>query len=417
MKQVVLKTYELVPEAYRQKFRNTRKQTNQIHVEFARVQEQILDRWLSSKNVNQEFNQLKQIVLIEQFKTCIHAEIKAHLDERDIDNLQDAATTADDYALTHKLSSISTSGPNKSSQNYRNNSNRPNQSKSPNSQSTKDNTQSDPSGQGNKDPSSTKPKSGDGFKSSVTCLYWKLPGHFKSDCRKLMRLQQQQDSTPTGCAVSIKPQVTFHKVRSEKIREDFEPFVLEGLVSLDGDNVNPTPVKIMRDTCCAQFMISEGSLHFSTKSATGESVLIQGIGMNIVNVSLHKLKLKTDLVSGTVLVGVRPELPVKGVSLLLGSDLAGGKVLPEPIVSNSPCTEVVPEEDKDILLPVQSQGLWLGKPCVKLVRIINDGVPSFGLEDSFVTKLDVMGHLPTLGRQSPQNRVLHLTMCSVVMVM
>ena len=73
----------------------------------------MLDRWLSSKNVNQEFKHLRQLVLIEQFKNCIHAQIKTHLDERDIDNLQDAATTADDYALTHKLSSISTSGPNK----------------------------------------------------------------------------------------------------------------------------------------------------------------------------------------------------------------------------------------------------------------------------------------------------------------
>ena len=116
-------------------------------------------------------------------------------------------------------------------------------------------------------------------------------------------------------------------------------------MSLDGEDVDPTPVKILRDTCCAQSMILEGSLPFSAESATGESVLIQCIGMNIINVPLHKIKLKSDLVSGTVVVGVRPELPVKDVSMLLGNDLAGGKVLPEPIVSNSPCTEGVPEED------------------------------------------------------------------------
>ena len=129
------------------------KATNQTHVEFARVQEQMLDRWLSSKHVNQEFKQFRQLVLIEQFKICIYAEIKTHLDERDIDNLQDAATTADDYALTHKLSSISTSGPNKSSQNYKNYSSRSNQSKSPNRQGTKEGkTQSNLSGEGDKDP-------------------------------------------------------------------------------------------------------------------------------------------------------------------------------------------------------------------------------------------------------------------------
>ena len=64
-----------------------------------------IDRWLSLNNVNQEFKQLRQLVLIDQFKNCIHAEIKTHLDKRDIDNLQDAATTADDYTLTHKLGS------------------------------------------------------------------------------------------------------------------------------------------------------------------------------------------------------------------------------------------------------------------------------------------------------------------------
>ena len=69
--------------------------------------------------------------------------------------------------------------------------------------------------------------------------------------------------------------------------------------------------------------------------------------MNII--SVHKMKLNTDLVSGTVVVGRRPKLPVKDVSMLLGNDLAGGKVLSEPIFPNSPCTEVVPEEDKDIL--------------------------------------------------------------------
>ena len=81
-----------------------KKEANQTHVEFARVQEQTLDRWLSSKNVNNEFKKLRQLILIVQFKECIHADIKTHLDERDVNSLEEAATTADDFALTHKLS-------------------------------------------------------------------------------------------------------------------------------------------------------------------------------------------------------------------------------------------------------------------------------------------------------------------------
>ena len=116
VKKAVLKAYELVPEAYRQKFRSTKKESNQTHVEFVRVQEQMFDRWLSSKNVNEDFKQLRQLVLIDQFKECIHANIKTHLDKRDINNLEDAATTADYYALTHRLSTNNMGGPNKFNQ-------------------------------------------------------------------------------------------------------------------------------------------------------------------------------------------------------------------------------------------------------------------------------------------------------------
>ncbi len=46
--------------------------------------------------------------------------------------------------------------------------------------------------------------------------------------------------------------------------------------------------------------------------------------------------LQSDLVTGTVPLGVRTELPVDGVSLILGNDLAGGKVFPSPVVVDKP---------------------------------------------------------------------------------
>ncbi|PIK52038.1 putative retrotransposon [Apostichopus japonicus] len=104
VKQAILKAYELVPEAYRQKFRGARKNDNQTHVEFARIKEQMFDRWLHSKDVGENFVKLRQLFLIEEFKRCIHPDIKTHIDERMIDTLHAAATKADDYALTHKLS-------------------------------------------------------------------------------------------------------------------------------------------------------------------------------------------------------------------------------------------------------------------------------------------------------------------------
>ena len=54
VKELILKGYELVPEAYRQKFRDCRKEHDQTHVEFARTKEQLFDRWCSSKKVGSD---------------------------------------------------------------------------------------------------------------------------------------------------------------------------------------------------------------------------------------------------------------------------------------------------------------------------------------------------------------------------
>ena len=64
------------------------------------------------------------------------------------------------------------------------------------------------------------------------------------------------------------------------------------------DDKNHQPIKIMRDTCCAQSIILAGTLPFDENSSTETSVLIQGIGMEIIKVPLHKINLKSDLVSG-----------------------------------------------------------------------------------------------------------------------
>ena len=53
------------------------------------------------------------------------------------------------------------------------------------------------------------------------------------------------------------------------------------------------------------------------------TVLLQGAELGTFRVPLHKVHLKCGLVTGAVVVGVRPSLPVQGVSLILGNDLAG----------------------------------------------------------------------------------------------
>ena len=57
----------------------------------------------------------------------------------------------------------------------------------------------------------------------------------------------------------------------------------------------------------------------SVSTSTGEIINAQGIEGGCVNVPLHKVNLVSDLVTGSVVVGTRPTLPIKGVSLLLGN--------------------------------------------------------------------------------------------------
>ena len=113
VKELILKAYELVPEAYRQKFRDCRKEPNQTHVEFARTKEQLFDRWCSSKKVGSDHEKLRQLMLVEEFKWCVNSDGRAFLNGKEVENLDVAARLADDYSLTHKTSFVNKPFPRK----------------------------------------------------------------------------------------------------------------------------------------------------------------------------------------------------------------------------------------------------------------------------------------------------------------
>ena len=79
------------------------------------------------------------------------------------------------------------------------------------------------------------------------------------------------------------------------------------------------------------------TLPFSEKTSSGTSVLIQDVEFGFINVPLHNIYLSLDVVTGPVAVGIRPSLPFKGVHLLLGNDLAGDKVVVDPLLTSTHC--------------------------------------------------------------------------------
>ena len=68
VKKAILKAYELVPEAYRQRFRDFGKSDAQTLAEYAREKETLFQRWCNSRDVDGDYTKLKELVLVEEFK-------------------------------------------------------------------------------------------------------------------------------------------------------------------------------------------------------------------------------------------------------------------------------------------------------------------------------------------------------------
>lgn len=101
VKSTVLHAFELVPEAYRQKFRNCGKDSNQTYVESAHEKGVLFDKWCQASKVT-KFGKLRELMLLEEFKKCLPERIVFYLNEQKNVSLAEAAVLADEFALTHK---------------------------------------------------------------------------------------------------------------------------------------------------------------------------------------------------------------------------------------------------------------------------------------------------------------------------
>lgn len=99
---VSLRAYELVSEAYRQKFRRHRKLGGQTFVEFAREKGNFFDKWCAANGVKNDFESLRQLVLLEDFKGSLPEKVVMFLNEQKVSTLSKAAVLADEFVLTHK---------------------------------------------------------------------------------------------------------------------------------------------------------------------------------------------------------------------------------------------------------------------------------------------------------------------------
>ena len=394
VKELILKAYELVPEAYRQKFRDCRKEPNQTHVEFARTKEQLFDRWCSSKKVGFDHEKLRQLMLVEEFKWCINSDVRAFLNEKEVENLDVAARLADDYSLTHKISFVNKPFPRKSFN--------PQLKFTPQSRpfspqskpySPQSGPKSNPSNPSDNSSHSFTPKprfsgenKGQNPLSQPICNYCKQSGHIISECIALKRKREkerQESPKPTGLtSLRLKPQssnqdenpILAKTSEVDAVMEIYEPFISDGSVSLNSDFAQSTPIKILRDTGASQSLILADTLPFSEKTSSGTSVLIQGVECGFINVPLHNIYLSSDLVTGLVAVGIRPSLPFKGVHLLLGNDLARDNVVVDPLLTSTPCLDQPPD-------PIEQENPDLYPSCAVTRAMAKKAKQNNGMQD------------------------------------
>ena len=91
----------------KQKFRKWEKRNVQTFVEFSMTKEQLC---CNSTKVDGGFDNLRQLIFLEDFKNCISSDTNAHIDEQNAPTLDAAACMADEYALIKLILVLSQNG-------------------------------------------------------------------------------------------------------------------------------------------------------------------------------------------------------------------------------------------------------------------------------------------------------------------
>ncbi len=98
-------------------------------------------------------------------------------------------------------------------------------------------------------------------------------------------------------------------------------------------------VAVLRDTGAAQTVMLNSVLPLSVDTDLHKSVflLVDCSGdTEYQSLPLHKVCLKSKYVTGDVTVGIVDKIPVEGVYMLLGNDIAGGQVNMCPVLCEKP---------------------------------------------------------------------------------
>ena len=379
------------------------------------------------------------MVLLEEFKDKVRPDIRSHLDEQKVEELEKAAIMADDYALTHKMSSKSG---NPQLKRYHGSGNRENISRNVDDRKRQGKSTENVGLVSKVEPLKPVSCGHCGKPGHIITNCWKLGGktpcehcgkfnHKSEDCR-IAKNKLQKEVKPTGLTslkglkvspfnesgnskgVNVKPLIDrnsfVEKNKGIKVNplhndksciedeisrntesdymENYKPFISEGVVSLVGDENSSQKVKILRDTGATQSLMLDSVLPLTENSFTGANVLISGVEMGVLEVPLHEVNIKSIIINGNIVIGMRPSLPVEGISLILGNDLAGEKVMVIPRVVEKPRDDEKIERLAEKFPGIFPASVVTHSMKAKKEAIKEQGKEEIGLSGTFLENID-----------------------------
>lgn len=182
-----------------------------------------------------------------------------------------------------------------------------------------------------------RPPSSRGLKEERECYYCHQVGHVIANCLTLKRREQSSRASQAKGVALIKADcgVSTNSF-DQQIDDCFKPFVFNAFVSLTGEAADKRPIRTLRDMACSQSVILASALPFSDNSACHYSSVLRGVEMGYVLRPVHRIHIQSSLVTGFFPVAVCNELPVSGIALLMGNDIASGRVTPTLHVLDHP---------------------------------------------------------------------------------
>ena len=326
VKKAILDAFSITEEGYRQCFRNSCKPNYQTFLEFASDKLRAFKKWLKCAQVD-NFDSLVNLIVFEEFKRKLPTNIRLYIEDRQEKDLLKSASMADSYSLIHKTN------PGKRAE-------APVKSVSEkNPEILDDNAK--------------------GTLSTLKCSYCKKEGHTIRNCPDPKCKSSdvfRSKFIPQSTKAPIQEKKPVSNISIAKSSDAFKDFIFDGYVSL-GEDHGKVKIKILRDTAAALSLLHYEAIPNINDKLSGEKVNIKDL-TETSSVPLADIFLDCPLVKKAVKVGIRyKELPVEGIHLLLGNDLAGKLVVPNLIVSEYPVNDNDKSEASPLNVVTRAQDL------------------------------------------------------------